>query len=139
MTGAMQDAVLRFAAQQGPWTWVPRPTVWLLVVGVSLLYWYAITRIGPRATTTGETIVSRAQIAWFIAAMVVLWLASDWPLHDIGENYLYSAHMAQHLLLSLGSRQWPGWPRRHGSLAWWSVPAGDTGRSDASPARWLPR
>lgn len=101
MTGAMQDAVAGFAAQQAPWRWVPRPTVWLLVAGLSLLYWYANTRIGPRATTTGEAIVSRAQIAWFVAAMVVLWLASDWPLHDIGENYLYSAHMAQHLLLSL--------------------------------------
>lgn len=97
----MQNAVLGFAAQQAPWTWVPRPTVWLLVAGVSLLYWYAIARIGPRATTTGEAIVTRAQVAWFVAAMVVLWLASDWPLHDIGENYLYSAHMAQHLLLSL--------------------------------------
>lgn len=88
-------------AQQGPWTWVPRPTVWVLIVGLSLLYCYAITRIGPRATIPGEPLVTRSQLAWFVAAMVVLWAASDWPLHDIGENYLYSAHMVQHLLLSL--------------------------------------
>ena len=101
MTGSFGDAGLGPLAQQGPWTWVPRPTVWLLVLGLTVLYWYAVTRIGPRATGAGETIVSRSQIRWFAAAMVVLWLASDWPLHDIGENYLYSAHMAQHLLLSL--------------------------------------
>ena len=32
--------------------------------------------------------------------MVLLWLASDWPVHDIAEEYLYSAHMIQHLLLT---------------------------------------
>lgn len=101
MTVSFADATLGPLAQQGPWTWVPRPTVWFLIVGLAVLYWYAVTRIGPRANVVGETIVSRAQVGWFAAAMVVLWLASDWPLHDIGENYLYSAHMAQHLLLSL--------------------------------------
>ena len=32
--------------------------------------------------------------------MVLLWAASDWPIHDIGEEYLYSAHMLQHMMLS---------------------------------------
>lgn len=85
----------------GPWAWVPRPTVWALVVGLCVLYWYAITQIGPRASRAGEIVVTRAQLAWFAASMLVLWLASDWPLHDLGENFLYSAHMVQHLLLSL--------------------------------------
>ena len=40
-------------------------------------------------------------MGYFAAALVVLWFSSDWPLHDLGENALYSAHMAQHLLLSL--------------------------------------
>jgi putative membrane protein len=30
----------------------------------------------------------------------MLWLASDWPVHDIAEEYLYSAHMFQHMVLS---------------------------------------
>ena len=30
----------------------------------------------------------------------MLWAASDWPMHDIGEQYLYSAHMLQHMMLS---------------------------------------
>lgn len=84
-----------------PWAWVPRPTVWFLVLSLTALYWYAIRRIGPRAVRPGEVVVTGAQLAWFGAAMVTLWLASDWPLHDIGENFLYSAHMVQHLLLSL--------------------------------------
>ena len=72
-----------------------------MIAGLSTLYWYALTRIGPRASKPDEAIVSKAQIAWFAGAMLVLWLSSDWPLHDVGENYLYSAHMVQHLLLSL--------------------------------------
>ena len=33
--------------------------------------------------------------------MIMLWAASDWPLHDISEEYLYSAHMLQHMMLTL--------------------------------------
>ena len=32
--------------------------------------------------------------------MALLWAASDWPIHDLGEQYLYSAHMLQHMMLS---------------------------------------
>jgi putative membrane protein len=33
--------------------------------------------------------------------VAVLWLASDWPIHDLAEGYLYSVHMVQHLLFTL--------------------------------------
>ena len=33
--------------------------------------------------------------------MGVLWLGADWPIHDLAERYLYSMHMAQHLLFTL--------------------------------------
>lgn len=87
-------------AAADPWTFVPRPTVWVLVAGLAALYWYAIRRIGPKAARPGEQVVSRAQVRWFAAMLVTLWVASDWPLHDIGEDFLYSAHMIQHLLLT---------------------------------------
>ena len=32
--------------------------------------------------------------------MTMLFVASDWPIHDIGEQYLYSVHMLQHMMLS---------------------------------------
>jgi putative membrane protein len=44
--------------------------------------------------------VSRANVVSFVLAMLVLWIASDWPVHDISEEYLYSAHMLQHMMLS---------------------------------------
>lgn len=30
----------------------------------------------------------------------LLWFASDWPMHDIAEEYLYSVHMIQHMILT---------------------------------------
>ena len=40
------------------------------------------------------------QVACFVAGLALLWLASDWPMHDLSEEYLYSAHMLQHMVLS---------------------------------------
>ncbi|HEY2332080.1 MAG TPA: cytochrome c oxidase assembly protein [Acidimicrobiales bacterium] len=82
------------------WRWHPHPEVWALVVGLIGMYAYAIRVIGPTATQDDEVIVTKAQVRWFVAAMVTLEVAADWPMHDIGEKYLYSVHMAQHLLLS---------------------------------------
>jgi putative membrane protein len=45
-------------------------------------------------------VVTRQQLSWFVAAVTMLWLASDWPVHDIAEEYLYSWHMVQHMALT---------------------------------------
>jgi putative membrane protein len=84
-----------------PWSWQPHPEVWALLAGLALAYWWAVTRIGPRATRPGEAVVTRRQVGWFVAALFTLWVAADWPVHDLGEQYLYGVHMGQHLLLSL--------------------------------------
>jgi putative membrane protein len=83
-----------------PWRWQFHPEVWLLVGSVVGLYTYAVKVIGPKAVGPGRPAVTRAQVTWFVVAVVVLYVASDWPLHDISEEYLYSAHMLQHMLLS---------------------------------------
>jgi putative membrane protein len=82
------------------WAFQPHPEVWLLVASVVALYAYAVRRIGPRAVRGDERVVTGRQVAWFSAGVAVLWVASDWPLHDIAEEHLYSMHMVQHLLLS---------------------------------------
>lgn len=88
-------------AQVAPWRFQPHPEVWLLVAGVLALGYYAWRVIGPAvALRSGEPAFSRRQTALFGVAVALLWFSSDWPLHDIGERYLYSAHMVQHLLMS---------------------------------------
>ncbi len=76
------------------------PEVWVLVTFLTASYIYMVRVIGPNAVPKGQPVVSRANTISFVLAMVMLWVASDWPLHDIGEEYLYSAHMVQHMMLS---------------------------------------
>jgi putative membrane protein len=83
------------------WRWVPHPEVWLLVGGLIALYVYAVRVIGPKAVPAGEPAITRRQLGFFAAGMTLLWLATDWPVHDIGERYLYLVHMSQHLVLTL--------------------------------------
>ena len=83
------------------WRWVPHPEVWLLVGSLGVLYAYAGRVIGPKAVPAGVAPVSRVQRRWFGLGLVLLWLASDWPVHDVGEGYLYFVHMVQHTLITL--------------------------------------
>ena len=73
--------------------------VWALIGAFAVLYALSVRR--EKARRPGETVVSRATVLTFAAGLGVLWLASDWPVHDVAEGYLYSAHMVQHLLLTL--------------------------------------
>ena len=77
--------------------WRAHPEVWLLVIAVAGAYWYGVARIGRRV---GERI-QRRQLTAFVAALVILWASSDWPVHDIAEQRLYAVHMAQHLFLTM--------------------------------------
>ncbi len=76
------------------------PEVWLLVAFLAGAYIYMVRVIGPKAVPAGQPVVSRMNVVAFPLAMLMLWIASDWPLHDISEEYLYSAHMIQHMMLS---------------------------------------
>jgi putative membrane protein len=80
-----------------PWVFQLHLEVWFLVAAVVGLGLYTSRRIAP--LVKGGTI-TRRQKCFFWAGAAVLWLASDWPVHDIAEEYLYSVHMVQHLLLT---------------------------------------
>jgi putative membrane protein len=82
------------------WRWQPHPEVWLLVGGVVLLAIYALRVVGPKVVPAGTPVISRSQLAWLALGVVLLWFASDWPVHDIAEEYLFSVHMTQHMLLT---------------------------------------
>jgi putative membrane protein len=79
--------------------WHPHVDVWVLIGSLGLLYFLAVRR--ERVRRPGQAVVSRSQLTCFAGALGVMWLASDWPVHDVAEGYLYSAHMVQHLLLTL--------------------------------------
>ncbi|MGA0264227.1 MAG: cytochrome c oxidase assembly protein [Ilumatobacteraceae bacterium] len=83
-----------------PWRFQQHVEVWLLVAFLTVSYVYMVRVIGPRAVGPGGTVVTRGQKTAFVAGILILWLASDWPIHDISEEYLYSVHMFQHMALT---------------------------------------
>jgi putative membrane protein len=85
---------------EAPWKFQWHPEVWVLVAFLLGAYVYMVRVIGPSAVPDGVEPATRGNKIAFAAAMVMLWIASDWPMHDISEKYLYSAHMLQHMMLS---------------------------------------
>lgn len=81
--------------------WHGHPDVWLLVVAVVAGYVIALRAWGPREAPAGEEVVTSRQKVWFAAGVVALWFGADWPIHDLAEDFLFSAHMVQHTLFSL--------------------------------------
>jgi putative membrane protein len=81
--------------------WEPHPDVWLLIGMLVAGYAMAVVRIGPRVTRAGEQAVTAFQATCFGAGALALLVASDYPIHDLGERYLFSVHMVQHLVYSL--------------------------------------
>jgi len=83
-----------------PWRFEANVEVYLLVGFLVGAYVYMVRVIGPRAVPPGTPVVTRRHIGCFVIAMLVLFFASTWPIHQIGEEYLYSVHMVQHMMLS---------------------------------------
>ena len=95
-------------AQIDPWQFQPHPEVWLLLVGIIGLGFYATRVIGPKVVKADSVdsegnpleIATQKQRRYFTAAVITLAIAADWPMHDIAERYLYSVHMFQHLMIT---------------------------------------
>jgi putative membrane protein len=81
--------------------WQPHPEVWLLVATFAIGYALAVTRLGPRLAAPGTPVVTRFQVASYSAGVLAVWVASDWPIHDVAERYLFSVHMVQHITYSI--------------------------------------
>ena len=71
--------------------WHPHPDVWALII--SLVIFFEIPGIGL------ENIKTKRKY-WY-SGVLFLWVWTDWPLHDIGEQYLFSVHSAEHIVLAL--------------------------------------
>ena len=81
--------------------WQSHPEVWALVGGIIALGWYVGRVLQPKAVAAGYAPISLGQRVWFLLGTLALWAASDWPVHDVAEGYLYFVHMFQHLVISM--------------------------------------
>lgn len=82
-----------------PWVWLTwdlHPSVIIGCLALTVLYlWLARRWPGP-----GD-VLEPWRRRRFAAAMVILLVSLQGPMHHLADNYLFSAHMLQHLLLTL--------------------------------------
>ena len=82
------------------WTaWHGHPSV---IAGLLVLTGAYLLGVGPLRRRYGWAEgVSSGQVTVFLLGVLVIFLALLSPLHELGDEYLFSVHMVQHLLLTL--------------------------------------
>ncbi len=95
------------------WDW--EPSILIIAALVTGSYLYAI---GPLRKKNGLAPATHGQVFAFLLGVVLMVLALISPLDELGDSYLFSAHMVQHLflttvgppLLLLGIPEWMAEP-----------------------------
>ncbi|HJU90902.1 MAG TPA: cytochrome c oxidase assembly protein [Gemmatimonadaceae bacterium] len=73
--------------------WSIHPSTVIGIAALGALYWWRC-RMERRVPTAGQRLS-------FAAGLVVLFASLNGPIHDLSDYYLFSAHMVQHLLLTM--------------------------------------
>ena len=76
------------------WTWDPS-----IVTGTALVVGLYLYAIGPLRHRHGLEPVRRGQVVAFLLGVGLMVLALVSPVDELGDSYLFSAHMVQHLFL----------------------------------------
>jgi len=86
-------------------SWQEFSVHWSTVVGIAALLalyeWRARIHRARAASPEEAAGPTAAQRALFVSGLLVMFLSLNGPLHDLSDYYLFSAHMVQHLLLTL--------------------------------------
>ena len=91
----MADIGLNFWLTE--WNWEPS-----IIIGTAIvigLYLYAVGPLRKRYHLAEN--VKRSQIVSFLLGVLIMFLALVSPLDELGDSYLFSAHMVQHLFLTI--------------------------------------
>jgi len=79
------------------WNWEPS-----IITGTALIVGLYLYGIGPlRRKYQLATEVKRGQVVAFLLGVFIMFLALVSPLDELGDSYLFSAHMVQHLFITL--------------------------------------
>jgi putative membrane protein len=87
-----------FSPHEGTW-WIIEPPVALGVLLLAALYLYGVGPLRRRYKLAAH--VERRQVIQFLLAMAIIFISLQGPLHELSDYYLFSAHMLQHLLVTL--------------------------------------
>ncbi len=76
--------------------WTIHPSTVIGIGAIGALYGWRL-----RTAERGGGAPTLAQRLAFASGLVVLFVALNGPIHDLSDSYLFSAHMVQHLLLTM--------------------------------------
>src|SRR5438874_4088861 len=121
-------AMLHPFTQLGWLAWSIHPSTVVGIAALGAIYLWR-GRLAP-----AEENLSGARKLSFFAGLFVMFASLNGPIHDLSDDYLFSAHMVQHLLLTLAMPPLllagtPGWVLRRPLAPRFVSPA----------ARWLTR
>ena len=71
--------------------WHPHFDVWALIISLIIFFEYS----------TDNNYLKKDKRKYCYSGLFILWLFTDWPIHDIGEQYLFWVHSLEHLVLAL--------------------------------------
>ena len=80
------------------------PDAWLLTLVLGGGYAYLLSAWGPSHAPrhlARKGWATRQQKVLYFLGVAVFGIGASWPIHGLGEDYLYSFHMVQHLLFQL--------------------------------------
>jgi len=86
-------ALLHPIANLSWWRWSVHPSTVIGIAALAGLYVWAENRLGQTASV--------GQRAYFFSGLLLLFVSLNGPIHDLSDDYLFSAHMVQHLLITL--------------------------------------
>ena len=86
-------ALLHPIANLSWWRWSIHPSTVIGIAALGALYIWASSKL-RRQPTIGQKM-------FFWSGLFVMFASLNGPIHDLSDDYLFSAHMVQHLLLTL--------------------------------------
>jgi putative membrane protein len=86
-------ALLHPIANLSWWRWSVHPSTVVGIAALGALYIWGSVKL-RRQPATGQKI-------FFAAGLLLMFASLNGPIHDLSDDYLFSAHMVQHLLLTL--------------------------------------
>ena len=103
MHAPLMTAVVHPVAQIGWTNWTIHWSTVIGLVALGALYELGARRVQRQAAASGNEMptLHTSQRISFFSALLVIFVSLNGPLHDLSDVFLFSAHMVQHLLLSL--------------------------------------
>ena len=86
-------ALLHPIANLSWWRWSIHPSTVIGIAALGALYIWASRHLRQSPTD--------AQKIFFASGLLLMFATLNGPIHDLSDDYLFSAHMVQHLLLTL--------------------------------------